>query len=987
MTKILDKVFNNIVTKILVIYSLFLLVICIFKGLINSLIFNYLTLNKSSITDISIYIYGMFFILLVVFIFYKFILKGYKPSTSFNYFIISGTLIYLTLRFTSFSKDWVFIEIGNTEIAYVDFIGVSLVIYIISLTGVDVWQKYFKPSVDFSTNPFTSDDPIIEIGEDLLDYSSRAKSIINLLSNANFKKSFTIGIVGPWGNGKSSLIEMMERHLENESPNQTIHLKFLPYLNHSESDIISEFFSQLSKEIYKYSGKLANYLLNYSDKLLKLYDNKSLKEFFSSNITNNYSRNTSIDTYLKINNVLKELDKKFIIFIDDLDRLSSKEVLQVLKLVRNTANFRNFIFVISLDKDYVLNTLASNNDIVDHTFVDKFFQLEVYLPEIDKTQLKRDFVKQLKLSGLKGETTFIENVSNAIYKTTNLFDDYISNHRSAKRLVNQLVFDFKMLPDELDVNDFLNFTYLKMSFPSAIKYLNNNWQDIIPYNSETKLRELQKSSEEKGHGDILKMIRDVRLFSGNSMFNPNLEDYKITSDLKVEEKIKESNNLSNRQNELFGKTIIALFGTENENPRHTSIKFGNNLRKLLQQKNSEDDLTHSNFKEIILANDEFKILEQALNSGKVFDILDRVAFYSPEDSTEIKNIISTLLFIFNKAENYGANANQVLQILSDFIKGTSSRKNKNNKRSETKIWEQIKSDFFEEEYLPDRKLEFLAFLSENRFRLGFESWGTNEETLKDLSLSIYKDLLEKKDQVLWGISDYSFYHAYHKVRKFHSSDTLNPLVINFWSKNKIKILCAQMTENEAWTIKMVKTSDHATTIFGSKNNYKEFIFNRINEASSTPLKEYKDFLQLEYYTGFSTYIRFEFKQFTEIIEKLEYVRASNKLSRDEYEKIVEIFVKSANEEVHKATYTNVNVNVFPNLINNQNYNRDDFYITKVRLTTENIHNTKQALLNHYIQMLSGNEIKYSVDKTNQKLLKGDETVLQFISVQPSEYDL
>jgi len=210
------------------------------------------------------------------------------------------------------------------------------------------------------------------------------------------------------------LISLIEEKMDESSIKNTIHLKFLPYLNHSETDITSEFFKQLSTEINKYSGRLSNQFLSYSDKLLKLYKNKSITEFFKPN-SSIFSGSSSYDAYKKINDTLNLLDKKYIVFVDDLDRLSNNEVLQVLKLVRNTANFKNFIFLIALDKDYVLESLLTKNDIADHTFVDKFFQLEVYLPEIDKSQLKTDFIDLLKKTDLAFETDFVRKVEACIY--------------------------------------------------------------------------------------------------------------------------------------------------------------------------------------------------------------------------------------------------------------------------------------------------------------------------------------------------------------------------------------------------------------------------------------------------------------------------------------------------------------------------------------------------------------------------------------------
>ncbi|TXK74878.1 P-loop NTPase fold protein [Mesonia sp. K4-1] len=984
MTKILDRIFRSPFTKFIISITIFILVVWTLKDWFNEKITANLTVDITSFDNLTFWLSGGLALVGFLFIFYKIILKLYNPSSFLMRLLGFTVVVYLLLRFTSYRNGWFFIDFGDTGLKYVDLLGLLLVWFFIGFLDGLLWRKYGIPKINYEITPFTADDPILNLEDDQLGYKDRAKSIIELLSQSNFKKSFTIGIVGPWGNGKSSLIELMERQIEEEPLQQTLHLKFLPYLNHSESEIISEFFTQLSGEISNYNGELADFIVEYSDKLLKLYKNKNIKEFFARRVSREYSENTSIGTYRKINRVLEKLNKRFIVFIDDLDRLSSKEVLQVLKLVRNTANFRNFIFVIALDKDYVLNTLVSNNDISDHTFVDKFFQLEVYLPEIDKLQLKEDFITQLENSGLQGKTEFIESVSKSIYQTNNLFDDYISNHRGAKRLVNQLVFDYEMLPDELDTNDFLNFTYLKMSFPSAIKFLNNNWQEILPYNPDSKLRELEDSGDGSDDldKDLFKLIHRTRLFSGNSRFNPKLNDYRITSELKKEETSLKSSTLSNHQNDLLGKTLIVLFGKENKNPKHTSIKFGNNLRKLLQQKITANDLTNLEFQSIINEGDSFESLRRAVDAGKVEDIIDRITFYSPENSDEIKNIISLLLYIFNDAETMGAHSIHVLQILSDFIKSVVSENNEDNKNEN--LWKFIKTEFLDEDYKSFKKLEFLTFLSENRIRLDFTEWGILEEDLKELSLVIYKSFLDEKNGQLWEITDYTFYHAYHKVSKFHNAENINPLVIDFWENNDIKILCAQMVENETWTIRMLKTSDHAATIFESKQKYKDFVFDKLRDVTDAGLIEYKKFLNLESFTKFYTYIRFDFLHFKEIKQKLEAIKTNNRLSRDEYVNIVEIYVQSFEEEIYKSTFTNVTVNKFPSLVSNNYYENDGEYFTKIRVTTTDIHNTVPNLLKHYRDTIQ-NSKDYTLNLKKKEILRDEETVLKVLSVQPNDY--
>lgn len=48
---------------------------------------------------------------------------------------------------------------------------------------------------------------------------------------------------------------------------------------------------------------------------------------------------------------LKSLERNFIIFIDDLDRLDPNEIQTVLKLIRLVADFPNITYVLSLDEE------------------------------------------------------------------------------------------------------------------------------------------------------------------------------------------------------------------------------------------------------------------------------------------------------------------------------------------------------------------------------------------------------------------------------------------------------------------------------------------------------------------------------------------------------------------------------------------------------------------------------------------------------------
>ena len=87
-----------------------------------------------------------------------------------------------------------------------------------------------------------------------------------------------------------------------------------------------------------------------------------------------------------------------IIFIDDIDRLNADEILEVLKLVRNTANFPYVQFIICYDADYVINTLNNKGIEEASKYLEKFFNVEIDLPKYEDRVISEELWNRIKLS-------------------------------------------------------------------------------------------------------------------------------------------------------------------------------------------------------------------------------------------------------------------------------------------------------------------------------------------------------------------------------------------------------------------------------------------------------------------------------------------------------------------------------------------------------------------------------------------------------------
>lgn len=218
-----------------------------------------------------------------------------------------------------------------------------------------------------------------------------AQNILQIIDNfhkdENRTKSLVIGLDGKWGSGKTFVIKKIKEILhENKYPDFQL-FSFQPWLFAKNTNYTNVFIDKLNSELVKLNcGISMLYLSAFKDmldnscgilgKIISLFINKSdeeLKEIIQK----------------KIN----QTQKKFLIIIDDLDRLDPEEILQIFKLIRCVANFENLYFILCLDRNIVengINEYFKQNNQTGKTkanYCDKIINLYFEVPTITSEDL------------------------------------------------------------------------------------------------------------------------------------------------------------------------------------------------------------------------------------------------------------------------------------------------------------------------------------------------------------------------------------------------------------------------------------------------------------------------------------------------------------------------------------------------------------------------------------------------------------------------
>ena len=108
---------------------------------------------------------------------------------------------------------------------------------------------------------YYSDRPISQESEDLLERRYFANLLAKTLLNLNSQDTFTVGLYGKWGSGKTSIVNMAMQELEDlqcDKEDKMIILKFDPWHFTDTTQLINQFLIRLANEFLSEKDKQLN---------------------------------------------------------------------------------------------------------------------------------------------------------------------------------------------------------------------------------------------------------------------------------------------------------------------------------------------------------------------------------------------------------------------------------------------------------------------------------------------------------------------------------------------------------------------------------------------------------------------------------------------------------------------------------------------------------------------------------------------------------
>ena len=322
---------------------------------------------------------------------------------------------------------------------------------------------------------FYADRPIEHREHDALGMRTIAEVIARGIYAIPYEEGFTIAVVGRWGSGKTSILNMVAETLEDEAENTAI-LRFNPWLFGGASDLLTRFFGELSAQLGQgQSEKLksvAKALSQFGKSLAPLSPVPGaalLLDLVDEQISSWAEPGSLFEERERLRKALQESDSRVVILLDDIDRLESDETRELVRLVRLTSDLPNVVFLLAFDRQVVEMSL-SKAGIDGRQYLDKIVQMRHDVPVMRNTALRKILLEGLD-ELIKGRELLPidQNVWPGIFYE--IVDPLVENLRDVKRYLNSLSVMLDTVGQEVALVDLLGLEALKILRPSLFNEL------------------------------------------------------------------------------------------------------------------------------------------------------------------------------------------------------------------------------------------------------------------------------------------------------------------------------------------------------------------------------------------------------------------------------------------------------------------------------------------------------------------------------------
>lgn len=424
-------------------------------------------INLNNINELDKYVFMSFFVILFVFIgerlqqdnhLYKFILL----SISF----VAAIILVIIRLLNNKSQD-------NSQLNVID---------LIELYDHEIDLKEYNELLLIEES---------DVEYDLLHRKQIIDQLYYTIVNSYPSKSFTIGLNGKWGSGKTTIVNnVIEELKKNNEINNYVIVQLDPWKYDNEKAMLEDFLNQILDKVNFHTFTSNNRILT-QEVVNSIFgsDFKFISKLFINELQTLHS-NLHIEDV--VNDYLLNNHKKMLIIIDNLDRIDADIALFLIKCLDSVLKFKNTINILLYDES-IINEILKKKFHFNEKYMEKLVQLKIDVPLVNKNtidSIRKQSIKHLLYDGKQ----VLDFVNGKIYEFDSL--------RELKRFLNLIISMTICTRNQLNKSDKAILSYIQLKCPSLYYEIWNNKEFFILYDRGEKLKKVTDDEIRKYYNEI-----------------------------------------------------------------------------------------------------------------------------------------------------------------------------------------------------------------------------------------------------------------------------------------------------------------------------------------------------------------------------------------------------------------------------------------------------------------------------------------------------
>ncbi|MFQ6242833.1 P-loop NTPase fold protein [Sinorhizobium meliloti] len=350
-----------------------------------------------------------------------------------------------------------------------------------------------------------SDRAVDAASGDEYGFTEIAKKLAHSLADAAESDGMVIGIEGPWGSGKTSLLNFLCLELPKLNRADVHVITLAPWLTGDTVSLIESLTNAVADILdaadspdkdgwwtrgKKKTGEYGEILRNYGARTGRVlapiakvagvfYPPASvLGEGLSvgSEYLEKLKRDpTDAEVKRFISAKLSAQSQRFLVLIDDLDRLEPHQAVEVIRMVRSVADFPKMAYVMCYDRAVLAHALERGLQVKDgDLYLQKVVQLTFNIPLPEPFDLRLSLREKAmavyrEVNGAYPENEEAEDLRSAIDRE----GGDLRTPREIKLVLNAIKFAYRNMAEDLYFPDLCRISLIKILHPPLYRWLEN----------------------------------------------------------------------------------------------------------------------------------------------------------------------------------------------------------------------------------------------------------------------------------------------------------------------------------------------------------------------------------------------------------------------------------------------------------------------------------------------------------------------------------